>query len=190
MDLVARFREELGLDIEWIDGRPRLDVSQVRGLRWPRKVTPELAICMDPYVAGDTAGWPLPRFEILIANVDTIGLKVAACGVPEAGQADEKLLRAAADFSGKPPLKQAKAISETLLWIGHDTIWRHVAAAVGVPQVVIAVDGNTSEPRYADTHFVLPGKEAAESKALGPVSVTDVATVVSEIIKQAGHDLQ
>ncbi|MBU1636767.1 hypothetical protein KKC97_03795, partial [bacterium] len=129
--------------------------------------------------------WPVPRFEILIANLDSIGLKSVAVGVPGLDQADESLSRVVADFSAKVDLRnQAAAISKCILWIGHDTPRRHLAAAVGTPQLVLLPHGEESEPSYSDTLFVKPSRGPVESKVLGPLSVTDAAEAVQKLLKR------
>ena len=187
MNLIAHLKQECGVEVSLVDGRPSLDISSVKGPRWPRKVNPSLCVAIDPYGPDASRRWPVPRFEILIANLDSIGLKAVAVGVPGSDQADENLSRVVADFSVKKGLlSQAQAISKCILWIGHDTPRRHLAAAVGTPQLVLLPRGEESEPNYSDTYFVKPSKGPVESKALGPLSVTDAAEAVTGMLKQLG----
>lgn len=178
------------MDVTLDGGRPVLDISAVKGPRWPRKVNPAICVAIDPYGPDAKRRWPVPRFEILIANLDSIGLKSVAVGVPGADQADENLCRVVADFSASTDLKsQAEAISKCMLWIGHDTPRRHLAAAVGVPQVVLLPQGEETEPSYEDTVFVTPSKGPVESKVLGPLSVTDAAEAVTKLLRKLGQNL-
>ncbi|MBU1638173.1 hypothetical protein KKC97_10965, partial [bacterium] len=152
MNLIAHLKQECGVEVSLESGRPVLDISAMKGPRWPRKVNPALCVAIDPYGPDAKRRWPVPRFEILIANLDSIGLKSVAVGVPGLDQADESLSRVVADFSAKVDLRnQAAAISKCILWIGHDTPRRHLAAAVGTPQLVLLPHGEESEPSYSDT---------------------------------------
>jgi ADP-heptose:LPS heptosyltransferase len=188
MELLKRLSQELNLDVILRDGRPRLDLTSVSGPRWPRKLVPEICVAIDPYELQSHRSWPLPRFEILIANLDSIGLKAVAVGIPGEAHQTEKLLRVATDFSNrKRAIHQAHVISKCMLWVGHDTLWRHVAAAVGTPQIVIALEGSVSEPCYEDTVVVFPGKAKAESKALGPLGVTEVAEAITNWLKSGAN---
>jgi ADP-heptose:LPS heptosyltransferase len=80
-------------------------------------------------------------------------------------------------------------ISKCILWIGHDTPRRHLAEAVGTPQLVLLPHGDATEPSYPDTYFVKPSKGSAESKVLGPLSVTDAAEAVTKLLKKIGRDI-
>jgi ADP-heptose:LPS heptosyltransferase len=187
MDLVTRIRQELALDVSIQDGRPCLDLSMVKEARWPRKVNPAVCIAIDPYGPDARHRWPLPRFEILIANLDSIGLKAIAVGIPGPDQSDERLIRVVADFSVRyEALAQAGVIAKCIMWIGHDTVRRHIAAAVGIPQIVLLPSGDGTEPVYNDTVFVRPGSGKAESKVLGPLSVANVAEAVTSVLKNLG----
>jgi ADP-heptose:LPS heptosyltransferase len=187
MDLVTRIRQELALDVSMKDGRPCLDLSMVKDARWPRKVNSAVCIAIDPYGPDAERRWPLPRFEILIANLDSIGLKAVAVGIPGADQSDERLARVVADFSDRyDAVTQAGVISKCIMWVGHDTVRRHIAAAVGIPQVVLLPDGGETIPAYGDTIFVKPSSGKAESKVLGPLSVADVAEAVTAVLKKLG----
>ncbi|MBU0692746.1 hypothetical protein KKH18_13160 [bacterium] len=185
MNLIAHLKQECGVEVSLESGRPVLDISAMKGPRWPRKVNPALCVAIDPYGPDAKRRWPVPRFEILIANLDSIGLKSVAVGVPGLDQADESLSRVVADFSAKVDLRnQAAAISKCILWIGHDTPRRHLAAAVGTPQLVLLPHGEESEPSYSDTLFVKPSRGPVESKVLGPLSVTDAAEAVQKLLKR------
>src|SRR3989339_1066522 len=119
MDLVTRIRQELALEVSMKDGRPCLDLSETKDARWPRKINPAVCIAIDPYGPDAECRWPLPRFEILIANFDSIGLKAVAVGNPGADQSDERLSRIVADFTDKCDLlTQTRVISKCLMWIG------------------------------------------------------------------------
>ncbi len=191
MDLVAQLESLLGTEISMEDGCPVVDTEKLKQVRWPRKVNPALCVAIDPYGPDAKRRWPVPRFEILIANLDSIGLKAVAVGVPGQDQSDERLCRAVADFTKKSDLRaQASVISKCIMWIGHDTPHRHIAAAVGVPQLVLLPHGEESEPSYSNTCFVKPSKGPVESKVLGPLSVTDAAEAVTDMLKKLGRDIK
>jgi ADP-heptose:LPS heptosyltransferase len=190
MNLIAHLKQKCGVDVSLDGGRPVLDITAVKGPRWPRKLNPGLCVAIDPYGPDATRRWPVPRFEILIANLDSIGLKAVAVGVPGSDQDDEHLSRVVADFTRKTDLlSQAEAISKCILWIGHDTPRRHLAAAVGIPQLVLLPAGDETEPAYNDTVFVKPVKGPVESKALGPLSVSVAAEAVTDMLKKLGRDV-
>jgi hypothetical protein len=182
-DLIARIQQELGLSVSIRDGRPFLDLSDVGDVKWPRKLVPETCVAVDPYADDPERRWVFPRYEILIANLDYIGFNAIAVGHPARDQKDERLLRVAADFAGKfSPFKTAVVISKCRLWIGPDTLWRHVAAAVGTPQLVVVPRGVADQPIYSDTTVVVAKGKRTESEALGPLSVAEVAEAVAGII--------
>lgn len=137
---------------------------------------------MDTTATDDGEFWPTPRFEILIANLDSVGITVVQVGDPSS----ERLARANHHFKKLSSPDRAGVISMSLLWIGMNTPWRIVAAALGKPQIVIAASKAQVEPRWSDTLVVDASAHAPESKALGPISVTSVAEAVSAALKQFG----
>lgn len=186
-EIIRRLREELQLPAEWRQDRPWIDVEQLRSARWPRKLKPEQTVAVDPYVPEDGKRWVSPRWEILIANLDQIGYKVLATGLPVPGQRDEQLMRAASSLSVKMKLAQRVwMISRCRMWIGPDSLWRHVAAAVNVPQVIVCPQGEADGPVYEDTMVAVPSGKPAESETLGPLSVTVVADAVVQTLKKLG----
>lgn len=183
--LLARVRSELQLSVQLTSaGKIELDASCFSLPKWPKKLDPQRCVVIDTTAAADGYAWPTPRFEILIANLDSIGLAVVQVGDPSS----EKLQRAQQHFVRLAPPERAAVIQHAQLWIGHDTLWRTVAAAVGKPQVVIAL--NKIVPVWKNTFVVDSAGHAPESAALGPVSVTSVATAVRDALKQLGVPAQ
>lgn len=178
---ILRAGAECGIEIDSNDGKPRLDRANLSLPKWPKKLDPARCVVIDTTKARDGFSWPTPRFEILIANLDAIGLTAVQIGSP----ASEKLQRAQQHFARLNPVECAAVIDHTLLWIGHDTCWRYAAAALGKPQVVIASHKITG-PVWPNTFQADATRSAAESKALGPVSVTAVATAVRDAMKKLG----
>jgi hypothetical protein len=94
-DAVSRAERELGLRLTVnAMGAPVLDVSRFPEPKWPRKLDPLRTVVIDTSVSDDEFEWPAPRFEILIANLDSIGLTVVQVGDPSS----EKLQRAQHHF--------------------------------------------------------------------------------------------
>lgn len=137
---------------------------------------------MDTTPSLDGEFWPTPRFEILIANLDSVGISVVQVGDPSS----EFLARANHHYKKLAPSDRAGVISQTLLWIGMNTQWRFIAAALGKPQIVIASSSAQVDPRWNDTYIVDATTHAPESKALGPISVTSVAEAVTKALKKIG----
>lgn len=180
---IARDVERLlGVGLRWsASGAPEISAEDLPRAKWPRALKPEETVVMDPSGDSATFCWPLPRFEILVANLDAIGFKVAGTGTTPDG---ETILRAQWDLSQERKLlKRAAVIRESRLWIGHDTIWRHVAAALGTPQVVLQGPRAIEGLIYADTHVAGSSGARAESKALGPLSVKEVSELILSALK-------
>lgn len=162
-------------------GRPVLNGS-LEHPRWPNKLDPKLTAVIDTSPTTDGEFWSTPRFEILIANLDSVGIKVVQVGDPES----ERLARANHVFRKLSNAQRAGVISDAMLWIGMNTPWRFVAAALNKPQVVIAGSKLDVAPHWKDTFIVDATKHEPESKALGPISVTSVADSVTKALKQLG----
>lgn len=178
---IARACAECGVDIVNKDGKLGLDRAGLSLPKWPKKLDPARCVVIDTSEARDGFSWPTPRFEILIANLDAIGLTAVQIGSP----ASEKLQRAQQHFARLEPAERAAVIDHTLLWIGHDTCWRYAAAALGKPQVIIASQ-KIIGPVWPNTFQADSSRGKAESTALGPVSVTAVATAVRDALKKLG----
>lgn len=182
-DIAARIRSTLNLDITFNDaGRPHLDSATLPTPKWPSKLEPHRTVVLDTSPSADGEFWPTPRFEILIANLDSVG--IAAVQVGDA--ASERLERASHRYTKLSSSERAAVIHKALLWVGLDTPWRFIAAALGKPQIVIAASGVHVDPRWKDTFVVDSTAHSPESKVLGPISVTSVAEAVSAALKQLG----
>lgn len=182
LDIVDTLRLELGLSVMLDEtGRPRLNEGVERP-RWPGKLDPSKTVVMDTSPTQDGEFWPAPRFEILIANLDSVGIKVVQVGDP----ASERLARADHVFRKLNASERAGVISEALLWIGMNTSWRYIAAALNKPQVVIVSSRDDVKPSWNDTFIVDAASHKAESKTLGPISVTSVAEAATKALKQLG----
>ena len=182
-DLVTRIQDSLGIELEFsTQGRPKIVRPPLGSPKWPHKLDPLRAVVMDTTPTDDGEFWPTPRFEILIANLDSVGISVVQVGDPSS----EFLARANHHFKKLSSADRAGVISMSLLWIGMNTPWRYVAAALGKPQIVIAASKSQVEPNWPDTFVVDASAHAPESKALGPISVTSVAEAVSTALKKFG----
>lgn len=178
-EISAAIHELLGVDVTWsADGRPQIDRQLLRDVKWPKNVPAQSAVVIDASPGLSKESWPEPRFEILIANLDSVGLKSVQCG----GSEEAKLGRALHDFSKLSSLDRAAVIGGACIWIGMESAWRWIAAALNTPQVVIAGLSDTSFT-WKDTFVVKQGEHAAESSALGPISVTDVAEAATLAMK-------
>ena len=182
-DLVTRIQDSLGIELSFEShGRPKIVRPQIGSPKWPHKLDPLRTVVMDTTPTADGEFWPTPRFEILIANLDSVGIAVVQVGDPSS----ERLARANHHFKKLSSADRAGVISKSLLWVGMNTSWRIVAAALNKPQIVIATAKSQVEPRWQDTFVVDASAHAPESKALGPISVTSVAEAVSTALKQFG----
>lgn len=182
-DTADVLRKLVGQDVTTSEtGRPKLDLGKLPKPRWPKKLSPERTVVLDITPAENGEQWPTPRFEILIANLDSIGIAALQVGDPGC----ERLGRANDYFVKDAPDQRAALIGEALLWIGMDTSWRLAAAALDKPQVVIAHSRSAVQPCFEDTFIVDAGKHAPESKVLGPISVTSVAEAVIKALKSIG----
>ncbi|MCC6476175.1 hypothetical protein IT157_03895 [bacterium] len=180
-EISSAIQKLLGVEPEWsTDGSPRLEKSILRELKWPKNISPLSTVVMDTLPGPKGESWPEPRFEILIANLDSVGLKSVQCG----GSSETKLGRALHDFSKLSSPDRAAVISGACMWIGMESPWRWIAAALDTPQVVIT-GLSDSTLIWKDTFVVRQGKHAAESSALGPISVTDVAEAATLAMKFA-----
>lgn len=183
LDLVARVLYSLEIELEFDShGRPKLISPPIGSPKWPHKLEPHRTVVMDTTPTDDGEFWPTPRFEILIANLDSVGISVVQVGDPSS----DFLARANHHYKKLSSADRAGVIAQSLLWIGMNTPWRIVAAALNKPQIVIAAAKSQVEPRWQDTFVVDASAHAPESKALGPISVTSVAEAVSSALKQIG----
>lgn len=180
-EIARRIRELLGVELSWeLSGRPRIECELPR-INWPRGMQGETTVALDP-ADGAHFTWPTPRFEILIANLESIGYKTVSTGVAVDGEA---LNRAHWNLSRERKLlKIIAAIRASVLWVGHDTLWRHIAAAVATPQVVLTNGTPLSGPVYPDTNVVSSRGGRAESAALGPLSVKEVSEAILSVLKR------
>ncbi len=181
--IAARLQTALNLEITFDSaGRPRLESANLPAPKWPHKLEPHRTVVLDTSPSDDGEFWPTPRFEILIANLDAVG--IAAVQVGDASS--DRLARANHHFAKLKPAERAAVLDKALLWVGLDTPWRFIAAALGKPQIVIAASKQQIDPRWKDTFVVDAAAHAPESKALGPISVTSVAEAISTALKQIG----
>lgn len=182
-EIVDKATRLLGFQVTLDDsGRPMVDVAKLPKQNPPGKLDMKRTVVIDTSPSVDGEQWPAPRFEILIANLDSVGISVLQLG----NTSCTKLLRANDHFLKDRADKRASYIGQALLWIGMDSAWRFIAAGLGKPQIVIAADKSRVAPRWHDTFVVDALSHAPESKALGPISVTSVATAVSDALKQIG----
>ncbi|MBK6765865.1 MAG: hypothetical protein IPG71_05900 [bacterium] len=182
-DIAARIRSTLNLEITFNDaGRPRLEAAKLPTPKWPSKLEPHRTVVLDTSPSADGEFWPTPRFEILIANLDAVGISAVQVG----DASSDRLARATHRFPKLAPAERAAVINKALLWVGLDTHWRIVAAALNKPQIVIAAAGVLVDPRWNDTFVANSSAHVPESKILGPISVTSVAEAVSAALKQLG----
>lgn len=182
-NLCADIRTALGLEISFLpDGHPSLPTTSIKLPKWPSKLDPIRTVVMDTSPTHDGEFWPTPRFEILIANLDSVGIAVVQVGDPSS----ERLARANHHFHKLSSAERAGVIDHALLWIGVNTPWRIIAAALSKPQVVIAASKDQLEPRWINTFVTDAQAYAPESKALGPISVTAVAEAVNQALKHIG----
>lgn len=182
-DLAANILSSLGFELEiQSSGRPVVVRPALGNPKWPNKLAHHRTVVMDTSPTSDGEFWPTPRFEILIANLDAVGISVVQVGDPSS----ERLARANHHYKKLTNAERAGVISNCLLWIGMNTPWRIIAAALNKPQIVIASSQSMVEPRWQDTFVVDASSHPPESKALGPISVTSVAEAVSNALKQIG----
>lgn len=137
-------------------------------------------IAMDPWAGWPTRRWPWSRFAALVKELANNGFGVIEVGA-KAATTDEKdrpeALPAHASFYNIQSIRQVAAtLMHCDLFIGNDSGLAHVAAAVGIPQVIIYGVVPWYQRAYWNTTPVVstvrcnPGC-AAECTKLGPVSL-------------------
>lgn len=182
-DIVSHVRAALGFELGLTEsGRPKILGPALGKPKWPHKLAHHRTVAIDTTPTADGEFWPTPRFEILIANLDAVGISVIQIG----DATSERLARANHHYRKLANPERAGVIANCLLWIGMNTPWRFVAAALDKPQIVIASAQSHIEPRWKDTYVVDASSHAPESKTLGPISVTAVAAAVTSALKQLG----
>ncbi|MBL0063389.1 MAG: hypothetical protein IPP40_18370 [bacterium] len=76
-DLVTRVHDSLGIELEFDpQGRPKLIRPPLGSPKWPHTLEPLRTVVMDTTPTDDGEFWPTPRFEILIANLDSVSITV------------------------------------------------------------------------------------------------------------------
>ncbi len=181
-DFAARVKQSVGLELTLDEsGRPKL-LSPLGSPKWPNSLAHHRTVVMDTTPTEEGEFWPAPRFEILIANLDALGISVIQVGDPTS----DRLSRATYHYKKLSSEDRAGVISMCLLWIGLNTTWRIIAAAVGKPQIVIAYSESQVMPRWDNTFVANAKAHAPESKALGPISVMSVAEATTNALKFVG----
>jgi lipopolysaccharide heptosyltransferase I len=125
----------------------------VNGLLASHDIEPGKFACFVTGSAHTDKCWPIERFAILAEKIySQLGLKIVASGATSERGLNEKfkLLTKAPviDLTGKTDLNQLKALlSSAGIVIGNDTGPSHIAAALGVP--VVMIFGRSNPARVA-----------------------------------------
>ena len=111
-------------------GAPRCEVP--RSKLYATKTSP--CAIMHPVVASPSKTWPADRFLQVAQWLEASGMEVVIIG----GAADDlSPFRALRTLSGAPLSEIKSLISSALLFVGNDSGPAHMAAAFGVPSVVL-----------------------------------------------------
>ena len=123
---------------------PRIDLTQndlERCRRLLGGATGARRIVVSPGSGGRHKCWPIERYADIVEEVVALGLQaVVALGPAEQHLADHSLLRASNDVRiVQPPdlVRLAGLLQSADLYLGNDSGPSHIAAAVGVPSVVL-----------------------------------------------------
>jgi len=169
--------EHLACAMFWL-GAPRVEVPRAR-LFAPPAAGPERCAAVHPFASAPSKAWPAERFAALARTLkERYGLKPVILGGPSddfSPYADFECLRGA-------PLAEVKSLlASVALFVGNDSGPAHMAAAFGVPCVVLygSSDPQVWAPWRTDAEVII------EPAGLGAVGLERVAEAVDRLRARA-----
>ncbi len=136
-------------ELKLYDPTPRMYISGEEQLqaqesiyKQPPALPSNLLIAVDPWAGWPTRRWPWRGFENLVSILEADGFAVMEVGAKSDRTSDNsdapERLPASKNFYDQLSVRETAAVlSYCDLYIGNDSGLAHVAAAVGIPQVVI-----------------------------------------------------
>jgi heptosyltransferase I len=150
---IAQAAGAADLSVEFILNTDRAAADSVRKLLTERKVNPDNYAVIVPGSAHNDKCWPVERFAALAEKISSkLGFSIVATGTKAEKSVIESLRRKAnvtiANLAGMTNLRELTAlIKSARLVVSNDTGPGHIAAALGVP--VVLIFGRSNPARVA-----------------------------------------
>jgi ADP-heptose:LPS heptosyltransferase len=164
------------------------DREALAGLPAATGLEPDGYVCVHPGARSVDRRWPAERFAAVADDLARRGLRVVLTGTADEAPVTQAVARAmhmpVIDLAGQTSLgAMAVLLRDARLLVCNDTGISHLAAALGVPSVVIftTTDPNRWAPLDRDCHRVVT--QPAEAAGLGSLDISRVTldAVLAEV---------